>query len=533
MWALIKYCINDTNSRSQVGSGGEEKAREDVLLDDPLKPIKDYIEKYAENYLISLHYLEYPIIIAYCSKRPEQNNNFKIVQEVIEWSKEILRILMNEDCEYVKGFAFIQKNVAIRKYILQSKDQYTFDMRAANSGLETYVINDLRVTWKNTRYKYLMECLPETTEVLYNVDKTHPLYNYFLSYLKNIYKRGVDRFKTFICVGSSFIGKSVFFTKFIVPEKYYIYHSNNLEYSKMPDQPNKIFRILDDINWSSVSNTELKALMNRNISSVNIKYGYEYIFPLIPVIIMNKEDYKNFRTQFTDIWEFIERNAVIYPPQTSELCIQEEKKLFTDELVDEENMEYLFNEIMNVEELKRYDGKNINEWIKNELDRNRGYEYDTSRYIQIPEVVRYNIPNPEISKRSILEQYEKFLLRKKEDNMKNENNEEKKPWYKNFWNSEGGTYNRYNNARIGYNKKESKSDAKDVIDKSSFSDDFNSSDTSFDSFSGEKYGKDIYDDDDDDNRGGYNNSGSDTINSSSDLSDGSETSFDNFGKSVL
>ena len=117
--------------------------------------------------------------------------------------------------------------------------------------------------------------------------------------------------------------------------------------------------------------------------------------------------------------------------------------------------------------------------------------------------------------------------------MKNENNEEKKPWYKNFWNSESGTYNRYNNARIGYNKKESKSDTKDIIDKSSFSDDFNSSDTSFDSFSGEKYGKDIYDDDDDDNRGGYNNSGSDTINSSSDLSDGSETSFDNFGKSVL
>lgn len=522
MWALVKYRINDINSGVQVSSSTDKKANEDILLNDTLKPIKDYIEKYAENYLISFHYLDYPIIIAYCNRKPEQTNNFKIVQEVIEWSKEITKILMNEEYEYVKGFSFIQKNVSIRRYILQSKDQYTFDMRAANSGLETYIINDLRTTWKNTRYRYLMECLPQTTEVLYNVDKTHPLYNYFLSYLKNVYKRGIDRFKTFICVGSSFIGKSVFFTKFIVPEKYYIYHSNNLEYSKMPDQPNKIFRILDDINWSNVSNTELKALMNRNISSVNIKYGYEYIFPLIPVIIMNKEDYKNFRTQFTDIWEFIERNAVIYPPQTSEICIQEEQKLFKDEIVDENNMDYLFNEILNVEELKKYDGKNINEWIKKQLDKSRGYEYDTSRYIQIPEIVHYNIPNPEISKRSILEQYEKFLLRKKEDNMKNEGSEEKKPWYKNFWSNDNGYSN---NGGVKYTKKNSKIHSNDFIDKSISSEDYNSSDTSFDSFSGDKYGKEVDEED-------SGNSGSDTINSSSDLSDGSETSFDNFGKPV-
>ena len=102
MWALVKYRINDINSGVQVSSSTDKKANEDILLNDTLKPIKDYIEKYAENYLISFHYLDYPIIIAYCNKRPEQTNNFKIVQEVIEWSKEITKILMNEEYEYDK-----------------------------------------------------------------------------------------------------------------------------------------------------------------------------------------------------------------------------------------------------------------------------------------------------------------------------------------------------------------------------------------------------------------------------------------------
>ena len=74
-------------------------------------------------------------------------------------------------------------------------------------------------------------------------------------------------------------------------------------------------------------------------------------------------------------------------------------------------------------------------------------------------------------------------------------------------------------------KKNSKTHENDYIDKSFSSEDYNSSDTSFDSFSGDKYGKEVNEDD-------TGNSGSDTINSSSDLSDGSETSFDNFGKPV-
>lgn len=521
MWAVIQYRVNNSNHTSQVSAQPDEKSRKDVSTDDVLKPIKEYIEKYAENYLVSFHYLDFPVIICYYNKRPVETENFKILNEVIESQKEVIRILMNDEYEYIKGFHFLRKNVATRKYILQAKDQYTFDIRAANSGLETYIINDLRVTWKNTRYNYLMECLPESVEILYRPDREHPLYKCFLKYLKDIYKRGVDRFKTFICVGSSFIGKSVFFTKFIVPEQYYIYHSNNLEYSKMPDQPNKIFRILDDINWNNVSNTELKALLNRNISSVNIKYGYEYIFPLIPIIIMNKEDYKNFRTQFTDIWEFIERNAVIYPKQVNDSCLQEERRLFTDEIVTDNSEDYLFNEIMDVEELKRYDGKNINEWIKNQLDNTRGFEYDTSRYIQIPEESICMIPNPEINKRSILEEYEKYILKKKENELKNEDDTEKKPWYKRYYPMKKPTYiDRFQNDKYDNKKYNSKDDVYSIDDDSinSMSDDDSFDDKSENGHYGHRISSEDLE----------SEGGSDM---SSGISD-SESSCSNFGKVV-
>ena len=272
----------------------------------------------------------------------------------------------------------------------------------------------------------------------YKPDKNHQLYKTFIKYLEDIYRRGVDRFKTFICIGSTFIGKSVFFSKFVIPEEYYIYHSNYLEYSKMPNQPNKIFRILDDINWDQVTTTELKSLMNRNISSVNIKYGYEYIFPLIPVIIMNGEDYKIFRKHFSDIWTFIERNAIIYPPQDGKEVTEEKVPLFTNEPIrDYSNRNYLFNEIIDIEQLKECNMNNMNEWIKQELNKTESWKYDTTRYVPFPERSNIKIPNPELNKNTILKEYEEYMLRKKVKEMNNEGKEEEKkprePWYQRYY----------------------------------------------------------------------------------------------------
>ncbi|EAL47933.2 hypothetical protein CL6EHI_174580 [Entamoeba histolytica] len=387
-----------------------EKSDEETLRENTLEIIKKYVDKYTDNYIISLHYLSVPIIISYGKRIPE-NEKFRTINEYIETQKEVIKILMMEKAEYIKGFYFIKRTIESRKTILESADQDTFESRAARSGLETYTINELRMTWKTNRYKYLTKALITKTEKLYLPNEDHPLYKSFTDFLKNTYKRGVDRFKTFICVGSTYIGKSVFFTKFIVPDEYYIYHSNNLEYSKMSNQPHKIFRILDDINWSEVKSTELKALMNRNISSVDIKYGYEYIFPLIPIIIVNKEDYINFQRHFSDIWKFIERNAVIYPEQKEE-CIEEERPIFTQKEVRGE-YKYLFDSIIPVNELKECDTVNMNEWIKKELNEKHGYIYDIQKYIQLPSEKEIKLPNPERQKRKILEDYEEYLMRKK------------------------------------------------------------------------------------------------------------------------
>lgn len=435
MWSVFKYIVDNPYDKNKESSQPVNEPGEDLGFKDPLETIKNEIDKNTENYIISLHYLEFPIVICYGNYKLKDTPHLKLMNEYIETFKEARKILLMNKDDDVKGFYFLRNQVAIQKEILYSLDQETFDRRASESGLEPYIINDLRTIWKNRRLEQLQRALAHHVDKYYKPDKEHPLYTAFITYLENIYKRGVDRFKTFICIGSTFIGKSVFFSKFIVPEEYYVYHSNYLEYSKMPNQPSKIFRILDDINWDQVTSTELKSLMNRNISSVNIKYGYEYIFPLIPIIIMNGEDYKNFRKHFADIWEFIERNAIIYPPQKGKDVIEEDIPLFThDEVVFPDNDIYLFNEIMNIKDLKNCSMNNMNEWIKNELNLKQSWKYDTKKYIQLPTKENIRIPNPELSKKTILKQYEDFLLKKKVKEM-NEPKDEKKPkepWYKQY-----------------------------------------------------------------------------------------------------
>lgn len=440
MWTILKYVVDNPDTENHELSDRFNEIPENIGFENSLENIKNEIDKNAENYIISLHYLEFPIIIHFGFQKFKDSEHLKILHDYLEPVKEVRKILLMDKADYIQGFYFLRKQINIQKDILNSLDQNTFDKKSSESGLEPYIINDLRTIWKNKRLEQLQKALAHHVDKYFEPKKEHPLYQTFLKYLEDIYKRGVDRFKTFICIGSTFIGKSIFFSKFIVPEEYYIYHSNFLEYSKMPNQPNKIFRILDDINWDEVTSTELKSLMNRNISSVNIKYGYEYIFPLIPIIIMNGEDYKIFRNKYSDIWEFIEKNAVIYPPQKGKIIKEETIPLFSDKelSLDKPDEHYLFNNIIHIRELKRCNLNNMNEWIKNELNTKESWKYDTYKYIQIPNKEDIKIPNPELNKKTILKQYEEYILNKKIKEMENkegENKEEKKPkepWYKKY-----------------------------------------------------------------------------------------------------
>lgn len=496
MWSIFKYVVDNVNDEKTELSDSQEETLMILRSNETLDAIKKEINENAENYVVSLHYLDFPIVIFYSTVKLKDTEHLKTMHEYYEPFKEVKKIMLMDKADIVKGFNLLCNQIRVQKDILSSLDQYTFDKRASESGLETYIINDLRTIWKNRRLETLQKSLVQR-DIKYNKpNKEHPLYKCFVKYLEDTYRNGVDRFKTFICIGDTYIGKSVFFTKFIVPEKYYIYHSNYLEFSKMSNQPMKIFRIMDDINWDDVEPTLLKSLLNRNISSVNIKYGYEFIFPLIPIIIMNKEDYENFRKHFSSIWEFIVQNTVIYPKQESREIVQEEESLFMEyELEDESNEMYLFNNILSIEELERCDENNMNKFIKNRLNETQKWKYDTRKYIQLPDLNIKYIPNPELSRKSILKQYDEYLLRKKqaEINKEGQEKEEKKPrepWYR----------------QVSNKLKEYKKTNFDDLNSKKFNDyDYEDDDEDYDDY--EEDGEDDYDEEDDDMSSEYDYEG--------------------------
>lgn len=461
-WSMLRI-DNIFDDQQQNITEIDEKStnqNKDIISQIRLNKIHDYIDNIVENYIISLHYIDIGIIICY-GKKVQPNNELKLslIQEPIEYSKEIYKILLQEQYEFMKGFHFIKKQVNLSKDILESGDQETFDKKCSNSGLDTWTINNLKTIWKNKRFEYLTSCIHKSyTNLLYKPNLNHPICEIFKNFLKQTYFNGVDRFKAFICIGSSYIGKSVFFTKFICNEKFIDYHSNILEYSQMSNQPMKIFRILDDINWSTIPTTEFKALLNRNVSSVNVKYGYEYVFPLIPIILMNKEDYETFRENFKNIWKFIEKNVEIYPKQINDKVIEETEKLYTNDIIDEKDNDkipYLFDSIVENSILEEQFNKkltnNMNLFIKNYLNENEGYYYDSRKYLTFPgdelikneklllklkklkqlkrkdkkiineeineEEIKNQIPNPILYEHDFNEDYKQYCLMKKKEEM--------------------------------------------------------------------------------------------------------------------
>ena len=158
--------------------------------------------------------------------------------------------------------------------------------------------------------------------------------------------------------------------------------------------------------------------------------------------MINREDYENFRKRYSDIWEFLTQNTVIYPEQKNREVVQETEPLFlSDELADDSDEMYLFNEILSISELAKCDENNINKFIKKRLNETQSWKYDTKKYIQLPDFSERYIPNPELNRKTILRQYDDYLLRKKQEQISREQSQEKKPkepkenkepWYKKF-----------------------------------------------------------------------------------------------------
>ena len=167
MWSVFKYVINRPNTQDQESPKTDEEIIEDVRLDNVLETIKNEVDNNAENYVIALHYLDFPVLIHYGLVKLRDTDHLKTLHEYLEPQKEIKKILLMDKADYVKGFYFLRNQIQIQQDILKSLDQQTFDKRAAESGLEPYVINDLRTIWKNRKLEYLQRSLVHQEEIYY------------------------------------------------------------------------------------------------------------------------------------------------------------------------------------------------------------------------------------------------------------------------------------------------------------------------------------------------------------------------------
>ena len=192
MWTILKYVVDSPNPENKEVPEPVNESTEDVGFEQVLNTIKGEIQKNAENYVISLHYLDVPIVLHFGVDKLKETRHLKIYRERLDETKEVRKILLMNEDDYVQGFLFLRKQVAVQKDILNSLDLDTFDKKASESGFEPYIINDLRTIWKNKRLESLQAALAHHVDTYYKPKLDHPLCEAFVTYLENIYKRGVD-----------------------------------------------------------------------------------------------------------------------------------------------------------------------------------------------------------------------------------------------------------------------------------------------------------------------------------------------------
>lgn len=338
-------------------------------------------------------------------------------EEPINLNDVINEIITCDASAVTCNMPILQRRMNLRREMVNCEDKTLIGRHAMESSVPPTQLSVLK-EYCNAQYlERLKRCLPERASMVHYMPKfDHPLCRSLLRHIRDEYKSNIDRFKCILIVGSSRIGKSYFVREHLVNPKYCITHSNELEFSKIANQPKKIFRILDDINWNRVDDMTLKCMINGTTAAVDVKYGTEYLFPLINIILMNKENYVQFRKKMVDIWEFIEKNMVIYPEQPKDGDVTEEiSPLYTHEVIPEDSpMPYLFDEIIPDKILQTLDGKNMNEEVHKYLIEHEGWIYNGS-YERYPESKKsVYIGNPSLREKDINEKYKEWILRQRE-----------------------------------------------------------------------------------------------------------------------
>lgn len=427
----------------------------------------------------------------FISEKKPKYDNFKIKKFSIIKLEDIENIISSCNIIKIKGFEFIRKKVYLTKTLTKCSNEDEFQLIASKLNIDGYKYDFYHRQFERNKINNLTNNY--YNGIIYNIKKDHPLIITFLNFLKNCFKTKNNRIFTIILIGDTKIGKSICFKNCLIPNKYIEYHNNFLEFSKTDNENKKLFRILDDISWENVDEMSLKSILNRNISTINVKYAYGFVYPLINIILMNAEDFIIFINKFKSIYNFIQKNTVIYPEFNGEDIIEEHERIY--DVNSNFNNDYLFNEIINVNDLENLViNTDIYNTIKDKLILENPTIYDNNQFLEFEEKKQIDNLNSNklikqlknsISKKSLVKKFKEKTKQYK----KNKNN--KKFKFNNLINLDSSTSiteeNNYNNRKLNKSYKENDDDDDYDIDDYDNQNDYNNNFSSDDEDDNDEY----------------------------------------------
>ena len=113
MWSIFKYVIDSPDTNNEESPKTIDEITEDIRFENILQTIKDEIDKNAENYIVSLHYLEFPVLLNYGFSKLKETKHLKLLLEYLEPVKEVRKIILMGKADYIKGFHFLQNQMMI------------------------------------------------------------------------------------------------------------------------------------------------------------------------------------------------------------------------------------------------------------------------------------------------------------------------------------------------------------------------------------------------------------------------------------
>ena len=326
------------------------------------------------------------------------NINVNFTNEYINY-QDIENVIMSNEIVYIKGFLLLRRKKILINKLINSNSDNDFNDLSNKLNLDNwkYEFYHKKFLFKKMNKLISKNVLP----TVYDIKRDHPLIVFFMNFLSNCFKLINKRIFSIIIIGDTKIGKSVCFKECLTSPGYIEYHNSMLEFSKCSNENKKIFRLLDDINWNTVDIMTLKTILNRNVASVDVKYSYGIIYPMINIFLMNKEDYLIFQKKYVDIWSFISNNVAIYPKQLDNSIEEEMNELYdSNKTLDS----YLFNDIIDLNQFENeFDYQisanvhpNIYECIKSKLIDIKPYIYDNRQFIDLTSADISMIPNRQL-----------------------------------------------------------------------------------------------------------------------------------------